>query len=121
MTNCPNLACAGLQYSLTTRTGELIELRAKHECSEAQVRELQAALTAKTSSGELDKAQARIRQYQVIDDIQRASLDRANEEVSYMRSLMQTTGYDMSALGELLAEHLAKTCGRAEAARTVVL
>lgn len=121
MTACLNSGCQGTQYSLSTRLQEIGELKARLEGSEAQVRELQAALSVKTSSVELSKAEERIRQYQKVDEVQRGSLDRANEEVSYMRQLLRVAKYDMLALEELIGEHLRTTCGRAEAVRLAIV
>lgn len=93
----------------------LAESKAREEVAQGRIRELETALIVRTSSVELEKANERITALQAIDIGQRRSLDRANEEVSYMRLLMQTNKYDMMALEAMVGEHLRKTCGRAEA------
>lgn len=112
---CLNSGCAGTAYSLSTRTNELAQSRAREERAEERIRELESAITARTSSAELTRARETIAKVQEIDIVQRRALDRANEEVSYMRQLMQTNKYDMEALEAMVGEHLRKTCGRAEA------
>lgn len=116
MTVCMNSGCQGVQYSLSARLQEVGELKARLEGSEAQVRELQASLAVRTSSVELSRANDRLAAVQELDVIQRRGLDRAHEELTYMRQLMKTNGYDMEALYSMVGDHLAKTCGRAEAA-----
>lgn len=111
---CLNSGCQGTAYSLSTRINELAQAKAREERAEERIRELESAITARTSSAELTRAREAIGRLQEIDVTQRRALDRANEEVSYMRQLLQTNKYDMEALEQLVGEHLRKTCGRAE-------
>ncbi len=101
---CPNYqTCHASALLLGSQKTELAALKDKVERADAVALELQAAMSMRMVSVEIQKRDERIAANQKNETVLQRSVDRLEQENAMLRQIMRTNKFDMDAVAEILS------------------